>query len=189
MLILPLEMFRFGLIIIAAGLVFVGGNTVQRGQNIVLAPHSYIYDQFACSMDNGDCPWSTKPIIMDFTMLRRCNTADYNVNMNFQGTDLISFIVVSGGPYDPYASPLLYIKELSVLRQSHYRGYNTYYSDTSESPLTYTFRNDAVNNSITFNYTVDLCCNGDCGINENAAMKKNSISYLIFLAVMIGIMR
>jgi hypothetical protein len=164
-------------------------NTIQSEKNIILYPRTWTNPTiFSCTLRTGKCPMS-KPEKLITYGYQQCNTAVFNINMNFQATNSVSFIVVSGSSFNnPYASPLNYNTGLSVLYANNYRSYNTYTGQQMEGQLSYIFRNDAPNfQNVSLNYTIDLCCNSGCGRNENsAAFHKINFQYimlLIFFAV------
>lgn len=145
-------------------------NTIYTHKDVMLPPGTFMEDTLICSLDYGNCPWSGGQTSMTVVQATPCKTAVFTINMNFQSDGVVSFLVAPSLS-DPYASPLNYISELSVLKQREYRGYNSYTGDTQVTQLTFAFRNDAVPNfqNVSLNYTVDLCCNDGCGPDQNSA--------------------
>lgn len=128
-----------------------------------------------------------------------CGGSYFSINMNYQASDLVSFIVSQDVCYNsPYETPLNYISDLSVIRRASARQYVDYLSidnnaiidyEAETRKLCWVFRYDApLATNITLNFTVDLCCNHGCGIDSNEAKSMygtqlDPISFLVIVFI------
>lgn len=107
----------------------------------------------------------------------------------------MSFFTFPCPPYpsDLYASPLVYIREASILNRNNYRGYMVTTTDDNRS-LCFVFRNEEMSNIVYLNMTVDLCCghagdwsgpDGGCGINTNNHVRANVFNCVSFIILLI----
>jgi hypothetical protein len=185
----------FVIVLFSIGVTGVYGNTITSQKNVTIPPRTWIRGEFTCSPDNSGCPWMNKRSRVMSTlsfhlMDKPCDISTFSINMNFQSTEPLSYIVMElqdSCPDNLYRSPLNYISSLSALDTKSIRQYAAYdstESSDSANVLCWAFRNDNFNTSaILTTYVLDLCCNSGCGITANAATSPFSMNRLLMIFI------
>ena len=150
----------------------VCGNTVDRRVNVLVPP---VWDE----------PIGLGTWVCDHKSPKQGTDPEFFINMNYQATGPVTFLVREN--YRCLALPQdVAISDLSVYNASTYRSYRSYRS--KEMTLCYQFRSRSTANvTLYLNYTLDLCCNYGCPVNENAAAAPSFVNTSI-LAMIIMIL-
>ena len=105
----------------------------------------------------------TKPIKCDRRRDEKDNSPVVEVDLSYTASGPVSFILVDGCATDAYASPMNYYKDLSVVSRTSFGGSM---SQNTGIDVCYLIRNDAINQTVTLDYTMDVTCNPNSLLRE-----------------------